>query len=68
MTDRVILELLAESDRLALLTPDVISANTEIDRDYANRRLSKMVDEGYVERVERGKYRLTEEGRDYING
>lgn len=58
--DVAILDLLESSG--LVLTPAVIAYNTGYSRDEVNRRLTKLEAEELVERVERGKYRLTEDG------
>lgn len=63
--DDRILETLAESD--LILTPSVIAINIDKSREEVSRRLSKMVDEGYVVRVKQGYYEITEEGNSYIH-
>ena len=62
--DDAILEILSSSG--LILTPTVIAYNIDYCRDEVNRRLSKLEAEGLVERVERGKYRLTDHGERYL--
>jgi len=64
--DERILECLESSG--LILSPAVISLNIEKSRDEVNRRLSEMVDKGYVDRVKRGYYDITDEGRAYLAG
>lgn len=64
--DRAILEVLSSSG--LVLTPAVIAYNIDYSRAEVNRRLTKLETEGLVERVERGKYRLTENGERYTQG
>lgn len=64
--DDAIIEVLYSSG--LVLTPAVISYNIDYSRDEVNRRLTKMESEGLVERVERGKYRLTGSGERYLKG
>lgn len=45
-----------------VLTPSIIAYNLDHSREGVNRRLSELADAGYVERVERGKYQLTDMG------
>lgn len=61
--DEAILDLLESSG--LVLTPAVIAYNIGYSRDEVNRRLTKLETEGMVERVERGKYRITEDGETY---
>lgn len=64
--DDRILECLSSSG--LVLSPSVIAFNIDKSRDEVNRRLSKLTDEGYVERVKRGYYRITGEGESYLAG
>lgn len=64
--DDAILEILYSSG--LVLTPAVISYNIDYSREEVNRRLRKLETEGLVERVERGKYRVTESGEQYLKG
>lgn len=49
-----------------VLTPAIVAYNLEYSREEVNRRLSELTEHGYVERVERGKYRLTADGERYL--
>jgi predicted transcriptional regulator len=51
-----------------VLTPAVIAYNIEYSREEVNRRLGELERRSFVERVERGKYRITERGRRYLVG
>lgn len=64
--DDVILELFHNTD--LVLTPSIIAYNTGYSREAVNRRLGDLTDRGFMERVERGKYRITEFGRRYLTG
>lgn len=64
--DDVILRLFHSTD--LVLTPAIISYNIGYSREEVNRRLSELEDRGFVSRVERGKYRITDLGRQYIDG
>jgi len=64
--DDRILELLSESG--LILSPSVVAINIDKSRDEVNRRLSKLVDEGLVDRVQRGYYEITDEGEAYLRG
>lgn len=63
--DDVILELLSSG---LILTPAVIACNAGYSRSEVNRRLTKLKSESLVERVDRGKYRLTVHGERYLEG
>ncbi|WP_435196931.1 helix-turn-helix domain-containing protein [Natronomonas sp. EA1] len=64
--DDAILELFHSAD--LVLTPTVIALNLDRSREEVNRRLSTLEREGYVERVTRGKYRMTPDGAAYLYG
>jgi predicted transcriptional regulator len=65
-TDDRILELLAESD--LVLSPSVLAVNLDYTRNWISRRVSRLHDEGLVEKVDGSYYRITELGRDYLEG
>lgn len=62
--DDAILQLFHTSE--LVLTPSIVAYNIEYSREEVNRRLAELEERGYVERVERGKYRVTSLGRQYI--
>lgn len=64
--DDEILELFHSVD--LVLTPSIIAYNTGYSREEVNRRLSVLTDRSFVTRVERGKYRITDRGEDYLAG
>jgi len=64
--DDDILELFHSSD--LVLTPAIIAYNTGYSREEVNRRLGELRDAGFVERVDRGKYRITQVGEAYLTG
>lgn len=51
-----------------VLTPAIIAYNIDRSREEVNRRLSALEGHGLVERVERGKYRITPYGEQYLHG
>lgn len=51
-----------------VLTPAIIAYNIDYSREEVNRRLSELENRGFVMKVERGKYQITELGRQYIEG
>ncbi|AUX09221.1 hypothetical protein AArcSl_1592 [Halalkaliarchaeum desulfuricum] len=65
MDDRI-LELFHTSD--LVLTPALIAYNIDYSREEVNRRLSELEEHGLVDRVERGKYRITDLGEKYLDG
>ncbi len=64
--DDDILELFHSAD--LVLTPSIIAYNIEYSREEVNRRLSSLESHGIVERVKRGKYRITSLGEEYLAG
>lgn len=64
--DDEILEVLYSTG--LVLTPAVIAYNLEYSREEVNRRLTRLESEGMVERVQRGKYQLSERGERYVDG
>lgn len=64
--DDAILGLLHSTD--LVLTPSVIAYNIEYSRDEVNRRLVELDQRSFATRVERGKYRITTLGREYLDG
>jgi len=65
-TDDRILELLAESG--LILSPAVMAKNLEYSRNWISRRTGKLVENGLVEQVDDGYYRITDHGRAYLAG
>ncbi|ODR80346.1 PhiH1 repressor [Haladaptatus sp. W1] len=65
-TDERILEVL-ESAGL-ILSPAVVAKNIDRSRHEVSRRLSVLVEYGFVERVERGYYVIAEPGEQYLAG
>ena len=65
-TDERILEALGSSEMI--LSPAVIAKNIEKSREEVNRRLSVLVNYGFVERVERGYYVISDPGQQYLAG
>lgn len=51
-----------------VLTPAIIAYNLDHSRGEVNRRLSELERHGFLQRPERGKYRLTELGSQYLQG
>lgn len=50
------------------LTPSVLAGWEIASRDYIQRRLSTLAEHGYVERVARGVYGITDDGRTFLAG
>lgn len=64
--DDSILELFHSSQ--LVLTPAVVALNIDRSRAEVNRRLGTLDGHGLVEKVDRGKYRLTDRGERYLDG
>lgn len=64
--DDAVLSLFHATD--LILTPSIIAYNIDYSRDEVNRRLTELEQRGFVEKVERGKYRITALGKQYIEG
>lgn len=65
MDDRI-LELFHSSE--LVFSPAIIAYNIDFSRGEVNRRLAELEEHGYVEKVERGKYRLRKQGEQYLRG
>ena len=64
MDDRV-LEVL---DAGLVLSPTIIAYNIDKSREAVGRRLSELSEAGLVNRIERGRYEITDRGRAYLAG
>jgi len=64
--DERILEALDTSEMI--LSPAVIAKNIDKTRSEVNRRLSVLVEQGFVTRVERGYYEIADRGSKYLSG
>ena len=58
-----ILEGLADADIFAVQSPSIMAYNLDMSRQHVSRSLSNLLNEGLVEKVDTGKYRITEAGR-----
>jgi Mn-dependent DtxR family transcriptional regulator len=61
--DLEILEVLAQG---LTLSPSIIAENIDRSRVGVNRRLNTLQASGFVEKIERGKYEISEKGRVFI--
>jgi predicted transcriptional regulator len=61
--DREIINVLGTN---LILTPSIIAENIGRSREGVGNRLNALQAGGLVEKVDRGKYRLTEEGHAYM--
>jgi len=64
--DERILEALDSSGMV--LSPAVIAVNIDKSRGEVNRRLLVLVEHGFVTRVERGYYEISEAGEQFLAG
>ncbi len=64
-TDLQILDALM---RGLVLSPSIISTNTGKSREGISRRLNTLQAADYVEKVERGKYKITKDGHEFMEG
>ncbi|MFP8952404.1 MarR family transcriptional regulator [Natrialbaceae archaeon A-arb3/5] len=64
--DDRLLETLDESG--LILSPRVLSANTDYSRHYISTRLGKLTDADLVERIDEGLYQISDLGESYLRG
>ncbi|WP_306052073.1 MarR family transcriptional regulator [Natronococcus wangiae] len=50
------------------VSPKVLAANIEYDRQYVSKRCRTLTDAGLLESVDTGLYQLTEAGQAYLDG
>jgi len=63
-----ILEALADAEILAVQSPSLIALNLDLSRQHVSRSLVELVERDLVEKVDTGKYRITQAGRDEVTG
>lgn len=51
-----------------ILTPSIIAENTKVTRQTVSKRLNTLQAGGYVEKVDRGKYKITPDGCFVVSG
>lgn len=51
-----------------VLSPTIIAYNIDKSREAVGRRLSDLSESGLVRRIERGRYEITDIGREYLSG
>lgn len=61
-----ILRLLALGPGL-VLPPSVIAENIERSRSGVSRRLNTLQASGFVRKIDRGKYKISEKGEDFLS-
>ena len=64
--DERILEFLKEKEIVA--SPSVIAANIDYTGEYISRRCRELANEGLLQRVDASNYRLTDLGREFLEG
>jgi len=67
-TDVLLLVALDSSDLLPVQSPSILSYNLGMSREHASRRLAELSDHGYVEKIEDGKYSVSERGEMFLAG
>lgn len=67
-TDVLLLVALDSSELLPVLSPSILAYNLGMSREHASRRLAELSDHGYVEKLEDGKYGLSERGKTFLSG
>ncbi|SIS10604.1 phage repressor protein [Natronorubrum thiooxidans] len=55
-------------DHPILVSPRVLAANIEYDRQYVSKRCRTLSEAGLLVAVDTGLYELTETGREYLEG
>ena len=58
-----ILKGLSEPEKLSVQSPAIIAFNLDKSSTWIQQQLGDLVERGLVERVEKGKYRITDAGR-----
>ncbi len=51
-----------------LVSPRVLAANIEYDRQYVSKRCRTLTEAGLLEAVDTGLYQFTETGETYLDG
>ena len=64
--DDRILETLADSG--LILSPRILSVNTDYSRHYLSTRLGKLHEAALVDRIDEGLYQITDQGWAYLEG
>lgn len=64
----LILLAMNSSQVVRIYSPALIADNIPAERETVSRAIGDLVELGLVEKVDRGKYRITEEGRAYLSG
>ena len=66
--DYRILEALGDARILEVQSPAIIAYNLDMTRPHVSNRLSEFTDWSLVEKIEDGRYQLTDRGRAYLDG
>lgn len=64
----LILLALDSSKIVRIYSPTLISDNIPASRETVSRALNDLAEIGMVEKIDRGKYRITDRGRAYLAG
>ncbi|MBZ6496461.1 MarR family transcriptional regulator [Natrinema longum] len=55
-------------DHPILVSPRVLAANIEYDRQYVSKRCRALADANLLEIIDTGLYQLTDTGKEYLKG
>jgi DNA-binding IclR family transcriptional regulator len=66
-TDVLLLVALDSSDLLPVQSPSILGYNLGMSREHASRRLAKLSEHGFVEKIEDGKYSVSESGKMFLS-
>lgn len=67
-TDVLLLVALNSSALVPVQSPAILAYNLGMSREHASRRLAKLSDQGYVTKIEDGKYGLNDRGEAFLSG
>lgn len=63
-----ILEALGDPEILVVQSPAIIAYNLDMTRPHVSNRLSAFTEHGLVEKIENGRYQLSDLGHAYLEG
>lgn len=66
--DYRILEALSDPEILIVQSPSIIAYNLDMTRPHVSNRLREFTSRGYTEKIEDGKYMISEQGRAFLEG
>ncbi|OVE83987.1 hypothetical protein B2G88_12895 [Natronolimnobius baerhuensis] len=62
------LQIMDALGRGLILSPKIIADNTDKSREAISRRLNTLQAASYVKKTGRGRYKITEEGMEFLEG